>query len=193
MAKDEKRHERPRRAYQDQITGHRQAAGSYVYKVSGGGATADFDGHRDGTLIEAKGPGYAWAVRDGQFRAGYNGASALVEQGARQARVAKALGVPLEWDVAEPQTADAIKALFRRHRITGITVRYVPPAAMSFYLGAYWGPRRETAGRCAHRLARCLACVRASDVRSSRCVFHARHGRLSRWAIPTGSSPRATS
>lgn len=115
------------RAYQDQVTGHPQAAGSYVYRVSGGGATADFDGYADGKLIDAKGPGYAWAVQDGQFRAGYQGVSGLIEQGRRQARVAKALGLPVEWDVAEPQTADAIKALFRRNGITGITVRYVPP------------------------------------------------------------------
>lgn len=30
---------------------------------------------------------------------------------------------------------------------------------MSFYLGAYWGPRRESAERCAYRLARCLDAI----------------------------------
>jgi hypothetical protein len=124
VAKNEGMSDRAR-AYQDQVTGQPNAAGSFVYKVSADGQTADFDGYQDGKFIEAKGPGYAWAVKDGQFIPNYKGAQNLVDQAERQLRVAQ--GTPIEWDIAEPQTADAIKALFRRSGIRGITVRYVPP------------------------------------------------------------------
>jgi Flp pilus assembly pilin Flp len=129
-AKNESMSERAR-AYQDQITGQPNAAGSYVYKASGGGETADFDGYRDGKLIEAKGPGYAGFTKNGQFQRWWvnsrSGGQQMLAQARREATVAKSLGVPLEWDVAEPQAAEAIQTLLEDNGITGITVRYVPP------------------------------------------------------------------
>jgi hypothetical protein len=129
-AKNESMSDRAR-AYQDQITGKPNAAGSYVYKASGGGETADFDGYRDGKLIEAKGPGYAGFTKNGEFQRWWvnskSGGQAMLNQARREATVASSLGVPLEWDVAEPQAAEAIQTLLEDNGITGITVRYVPP------------------------------------------------------------------
>lgn len=106
------------RAYQEQITGH---SSSEAYVVGG----VKFDGYRDGVLIDAKGPGYDWAVKDGEFIPNYRGAQAMVDQATRQ--VAAANGTPIEWDVAEPQAKEAIQTLLEDNGITGITVRYVPP------------------------------------------------------------------
>lgn len=72
-------------AYQEQITG--RAAGP-VYRVNG----VNFDGYTDGVLQEAKGPGYANFVENGDFQPWYRGANALAEQATRQ--LAAAGGTP---------------------------------------------------------------------------------------------------
>jgi Restriction endonuclease fold toxin 5 len=127
VAKNESMSDRAR-AYQDQVTGQPKAAGSYVYQVSGGGATAGFDGYRDGKLIEAKGPGYAGFTKNGQFQAWWadspSGGRQIVQQARREVQAAD--GTPIEWDVTEPQAAQAIKQLLKSNGISGITVRYVP-------------------------------------------------------------------
>jgi hypothetical protein len=104
-------------AYQEQITGG--AAGS-VYRVNG----VKFDGYADGVLQDAKGPGYAWAVKNGRFRDDYDGADGLAAQAQRQ--LAAAGGTPIEWSVAEADTATAIRNLFIDRGISGINVLHVP-------------------------------------------------------------------
>jgi hypothetical protein len=103
--------------YQQQITG---APPGRVYDVNG----VKFDGFRNGTLLDAKGPGYEWAVRNGQFIRRYNGAQSLLEQAQRQLRAAG--GTPIRWEVAEARTAEAIRNMFRRNGITGIDVVHTP-------------------------------------------------------------------
>jgi len=103
-------------AYQAQIAGR---AG--VYEVDG----VKFDGFANGALQEAKGPGYATFVRNGQFVPWFRGADALAGQAERQ--VAAAGGTPIDWSVAEPSAATAIRNLFAERGISGIGVSYVPP------------------------------------------------------------------
>jgi RHS repeat-associated protein len=106
------------RAYHEQITGR---AGQ-SYSVGG----VKFDGVLDDVLIEAKGPGYSWAVRNGRFRTDfdYQGASKILSQARRQ--VSAACGKPIQWHVAEADTAIAIQNLFADHNIIGITVIHTP-------------------------------------------------------------------
>ena len=105
-------------AYQAQITG--QSGEAYV--VNG----VKFDGYSAAEgLIDAKGPGYAWAVEDGEFIAGYKGADSLVMQARRQLGAAN--GTPITWHVAEPQTATAIQNLFNSNNIRGISVVRTAP------------------------------------------------------------------
>jgi hypothetical protein len=105
-------------AYQEQITG--RSGESYV--VDG----VKFDGIRDGTLLDAKGPGYARFVKNGQFRNWYSGKDKLLDQAARQVEVAK--GNPIQWHVAEEPAANAIRALFNSQGISGINVIFTPPS-----------------------------------------------------------------
>ncbi len=107
------------RAYQQQITG--RAGESYV--VNG----VKFDGVNAGGLVDAKGPGYATFVRNGEFRGFFQGQRALLEQARRQ--VAAANGAPITWHVAEADAVSAIRNLFANAKppITGITVVHTPP------------------------------------------------------------------
>jgi len=108
----------PRAArYQRQITG---AAKGNVYDVKG----VKFDGFKNGTLLDAKGPGYEWAVKNGEFIRKYKGAQSLLDQARRQ--VAAAGGTPIRWEIAEAKTAQAIKNMFRKNGITGIDVVHTP-------------------------------------------------------------------
>lgn len=104
-------------AYQEQITGQTGAA----YKVNG----VKFDGYANGTLQEAKGPGYAKFVKNGEFRGWFRGADALAEQAQRQVRAAG--GTPITWSVAEEPVVTALNNLFSARDVSGINVVYVPP------------------------------------------------------------------
>jgi hypothetical protein len=107
-------------SYQEQVTG---SAASESYVVNG----VKFDGYSDGVLQEAKGPGYSWAVRDGEFIPNYEGAQGLVEQAERQ--LAAAGDTPIKWSVAERSTTTAIENLFAANGISGINVVYVAPVS----------------------------------------------------------------
>lgn len=90
-----------------------------VYVVDG----VKFDGYRDGALLDAKGPGYAQFVTDasqGEFHPWWKGKSALIDEAQRQIGVAGT--TPIEWDVAEPQAADAIKVLLQKHGLQAVKV-----------------------------------------------------------------------
>ena len=108
------------RDYQTQITG----VTGQAYVVNG----VKFDGvSTDGTtLLDAKGPGYENFVGDdGQFKSWYNGQYDLVDQAQRQ--LVAAQGQPIQWSVAEPTAATAIRNLLSSQGITGITVVNVLP------------------------------------------------------------------
>jgi filamentous hemagglutinin len=104
-------------AYQTQITGR---TGEF-YVVNG----VKFDGVGAKGLVDAKGPGYAKFVKDGQFKPWFNGADDLVAQAQRQ--IAAANGTPITWHVAEAEAATAIQNLLRSKGIQGITVVHTPP------------------------------------------------------------------
>lgn len=78
------------------------------------------------TLLEAKGPGYAWAVKNGEFRSWFTGKEAIVDQAKRQ--VAAAKGAPIVWHVAEETAADAIRNALSEFNIKGIDVVHTPAA-----------------------------------------------------------------
>ncbi len=113
--------------YQEQITGH---SASEAYWVGGkdlksGGVK--LDGFKDGTLLDAKGPGYANKFNDNLTPKKWfapSGAKQLIKQAQRQLNVAK--GVPIRWHVAEKKAADAIRKLLEDAPITGIEVVYTP-------------------------------------------------------------------
>jgi Restriction endonuclease fold toxin 5 len=88
-----------------------------------------FDGFKDGVLLEAKGPGYANKFFDNlEPRPWFkpSGAKALVAQAQRQFEAARRTGTPIRWHVAEEKTADAIRLLLKREKVTGIEVVYTP-------------------------------------------------------------------
>jgi filamentous hemagglutinin len=105
-------------AYQTRVTGG--VPKGMGYEVNG----VKFDGFQDGTLLDAKGPGYAQGVKNGRFQSWYRGADGLVSQAQRQ--LGAAGGTPIEWRVAEPDAATAIQNLFSDNGISGITVVNVP-------------------------------------------------------------------
>ncbi len=106
-------------AYQKQITG----TSGQVYVVNG----VKFDGvGANGTLLEAKGPGYATFVdSNGNFKTWFTGTDGLVSQARRQLDAAGQ--TPITWSVAEPSAATAIQNLLKANDISGITIKVVPP------------------------------------------------------------------
>ena len=105
------------RGYQAHVTGRSGQA----YVVRG----VRFDGVSSEALLEAKGPGYARFVKNGEFPPWFRGRGQLVSQAKRQ--IVAANGFPIEWHVAERETAAAIKSLLRKQRIPGIRVVHTPP------------------------------------------------------------------
>lgn len=87
----------------------------------------NFDGVANGVLLEAKGPGYAnFVQKNGKFYDWFlrKGGKELLNQAERQ--VAAANGAPIHWHVAERAAAEAIRALLRSAKITGIRVFFTP-------------------------------------------------------------------
>jgi hypothetical protein len=106
--------------YQSQITG--KGPGE-VYRVG----DVKFDGYSDGTLLDAKGPGYAKFVQaDGTFQPWFKGADSLLDQAQRQ--VAAAGGTPIVWHVAEEPAAEAIRNLLSENGVSGVQVVWTPVA-----------------------------------------------------------------
>ncbi|HEV3137095.1 MAG TPA: Tox-REase-5 domain-containing protein [Pirellulales bacterium] len=102
------------RAYQTQITGREEE-----YLLNG----VQFDGFRDGILLEAKGPGYGNFVKGEDLRKWFTGANDIFDQANRQ--VAAGGGVPIVWHVAEPELAAALDKAFKGKRIA-IQVVHTP-------------------------------------------------------------------
>ena len=86
-----------------------------------------FDGCReeDGTMLEAKGPGYASFIdKTGNWRTWYKKRWDLERQLWRQSRAAGSRRV--EWHVAEEKTADAIRAMVGELNLSNIDVIWDP-------------------------------------------------------------------
>jgi Restriction endonuclease fold toxin 5 len=105
-------------AYQEQISGR---PATWAYRVDG----VDFDGYTDGTLIEAKGRGYATFIRNGEFPRFFEVRHRAERQSINQRDAAR--GLPIVWCVAEPETVEAFKRLHKNLEITDIAVIHVPP------------------------------------------------------------------
>ena len=110
----------PRAAsYQSQVTGA-DPGSSYV--VNG----VKFDGYSNGTLLDAKGPGYSNFVNSsGNFQDWFTGQQSLVNQARNQ--IAAANGTPITWYVAEPSAANAISNLLSSRGFGAINVVNVLP------------------------------------------------------------------
>jgi RHS repeat-associated protein len=106
-------------AYQTQITG---APSGWAYNVNG----VNFDGISGDTLLEAKGPGYANFVNDGQFQPWFTGQQGLVNQAWNQ--IGAAGGAPIQWNIAEQEALPAFQNLFQQNGITGIQLIHTPVA-----------------------------------------------------------------
>ncbi|WP_243736172.1 RHS repeat-associated core domain-containing protein, partial [Bradymonas sediminis] len=106
--------------YQSQITG---TAANIEFNLKG----VDFDGLKDGVLLEAKGPGYAKFIskKTGEFEDWFDGATKLLDQARRQVNAAK--GAKVEWHVAEEKAASTIKELLKSQRVKGINVKHIEP------------------------------------------------------------------
>ncbi len=102
---------RPRnRRYQTQISGRLEE-----YLVEG----VKFDGYKNGTLLEAKGPGYVnFVTKNDEFYGWFRKKDELIDQATRQLEVAN--GIRIEWHIAEKKLYDAIEALFKDEGISGI-------------------------------------------------------------------------
>ncbi|MER8409668.1 Tox-REase-5 domain-containing protein, partial [Mesorhizobium sp. M1307] len=101
-------------AYQAQISGRP----GQTYTLNG----TKFDSFKNGVLVDAKGPGYAKFVKDGEFRDDWwEGRQKLLDQAQRQTVAAK--GNPITWTFAEQKAADAAKKLFKQEKIIGIDIK----------------------------------------------------------------------
>jgi hypothetical protein len=112
------------RKYQSQISG---APEGWVYRVERAGETYDFDGFKDGHLLDGKGRNYDNKFLDTLeprhwFK--HTGAQELLENARRQLHVAN--GVPILWHVAEPKAAKAIGLLLKQNRYGAIQVIHTP-------------------------------------------------------------------
>jgi len=151
----------PARKYQSQVTG---APEGWAYRID----DVDFDGFDGGALQEAKGPGYAHffdaELTPLEF---FEGAKGLLRQAQRQLMASR--GTPVRWYVAERKFADALRKMFYDNGLDAIEVEHLPPSRETelqmletYYAGAYWLNRQESAADCARRaetlfrlLARC--------------------------------------
>jgi len=103
------------RTYQKQITGRTGQA----FVVNG----VKFDGFKNGSLIECKGPGYLKFIKeDGTFQDWFRASE--LKQANDQIRAAN--GYPIEWYVAEPKLKSALEYLFSVNGITNIRIHHVP-------------------------------------------------------------------
>lgn len=109
-------------AYQQQITG---LPPGYAVALNG----VIFDGCRldDGTMLEAKGPGYAWAInKTGNWYAWFRGVGKLENQMDRQWAAAGAR--PVAWYFAEDRVAQIFRNYARDKGYASVSVIYEPPA-----------------------------------------------------------------
>ena len=99
------------RRYQSQVTG---APEGWVYRVRTGPGPkdfVDFDGFRDGVLLETKGPGYQELLRKMQGKEWFDGLNEMVGQAQRQLRASG--GSPVHWHFAEQGVANLLNKLLK--------------------------------------------------------------------------------
>lgn len=112
------------RKYQSQVSG---APEGWVYRVERAGERFDFDGYKDGYLLDAKGPNYDNKFADTlepKYWFENTGAQEMLKNAERQLRVAN--GVPIRWHVAEAKAAQAIRRLLKENSYGAIQVLHSP-------------------------------------------------------------------
>jgi hypothetical protein len=107
-------------AFQSQATG---APEGWVYRVRTGPGPmdfVDFDGFKQGVLLEIKGPGYKDLLTKMHGKEWFKGLEDMLDQAERQFKAAR--GTPLEWHFAEREVADLVRNLFKEKRLEKIKV-----------------------------------------------------------------------
>jgi len=121
--KEERMSEESQR-YQTQLTGAPQG---WVYRVHTGPGPknyVDFDGFKNGVLLEIKGPGYQKLLKKMHGKPWFEGIEEMLDQAQRQFEAAK--GVPIEWHFAEREVADLMRKLFKGEEFSEIKVIHTP-------------------------------------------------------------------
>jgi Restriction endonuclease fold toxin 5 len=118
MSKDAK-------GFQSHVTG---APEGWVYRVRTGPGPkdfVDFDGFKNGVLLEVKGPGYRELLEKMQGKPWFEGVEEMLAQAQRQLRAAN--GTPIQWHFAEREVADVMRDLLEKQSRGRIKV-FPPPA-----------------------------------------------------------------
>jgi hypothetical protein len=112
------------RRYQAQVSG---APEGWAYSIRIGPGPkdkVDFDGFKNGVLLEAKGPGYRELLERMYGKPFFEGIDELLKQAIRQRKVSN--GLPIHWHFAEREVADLARKLFKERGYTDIQVFYTP-------------------------------------------------------------------
>ncbi len=108
------------RRFQAEMTG---APEGWVYRIRTGPGPkdfVDFDGFKDGVLLEIKGPGYKALLEKMYGKEWFRGAEDMIDQAKRQLRAAN--GNPIEWHFAEPEVAALVRRLLQEKSIRKLKV-----------------------------------------------------------------------
>jgi hypothetical protein len=112
------------RRYQAQISG---APEGWAYSIRIGPGPkdkVDFDGFKDGVLLEAKGPGYLALLKRMHGKSFFEGIEGMLNQARRQFDAAGT--APIHWHFAEREVADIVRKEFRENRLGSIKVFHTP-------------------------------------------------------------------
>jgi hypothetical protein len=112
--------------YQTEVTG---APKGWVYRVRTGPGPrdfVDFDGFKNGVLLEVKGPGYRELLKKMHGKPWFEGIEEMIDQAKRQSRAANE--TPVQWHFAEREVADIMRIRFQREGLEQIQV--LPPPAL---------------------------------------------------------------
>jgi hypothetical protein len=80
----------------------------------------DFDGFKNGVLLEVKGPGYKALLEKMYGQEWFRGAKDMFDQAQRQIRAAK--GTPIRWHFAEKEVADFMRGQFQKKNLGQIEI-----------------------------------------------------------------------
>jgi Restriction endonuclease fold toxin 5 len=120
IQKEERMSEESRR-FQSEVTG---APEGWVYRVRTGPGPkdfVDFDGFKNGVLLEVKGPGYRQLLKKMEDRPWFEGVKEMLEQARRQFKAAN--GAPIQWHFAEREVADFMRGQFQNK---GLDIEVIP-------------------------------------------------------------------
>ncbi|OJH42216.1 Tox-REase-5 domain-containing protein [Cystobacter ferrugineus] len=112
------------REYQEQITGR---PAWWVYMIG----EVEFDGIRGKELLEAKGPGYcSFFNPDGTPKYWYRNSgkyNQMMDQAEKQWKMARRLGLPLTWHVADAKVAGFLRKEFMRRGWNNTAIHHTSP------------------------------------------------------------------